>query len=557
MVALMTGRTPEQTGVLDDWSRGAPAEGPTLAAAMERQGYLALGLPADALLHTGTRIGRGFGRYEPRSPSFPDSARVDTALAWLAGPGRRFVWLGLGFGEPAQIWLRDGAPGWTDSAYTRRAAQLDGALARLDRGLSRLGGEVALMVVGTHGAPLASEEAYGESVADFEVPFVIRAPGISGRRDAGPASLLDVAPTLAALAGSGGFAGGSLLARGAAPRAELQVPTLGDSGRECRVRLRRWLLRPAGSRDSTVLALAAELRAACPGSARHAIEQAVTLSLAGSDDPAANLFLQAEKRFPDDHRIPIAYADHLIRHRHNHLVATALSRIPADSPLASDAAWREAVAAMAAFDFAAARQAIERAAALSVPAEFRDARVTAERLLKAKAATELAPTVEARIAYGRALGDFGAMDEAFRQFNQARFADSTRVDADLALAEYLERAGRPQHAIKALERIVERFPHDAKLRRALAEALAAHDENAKAIAQYRALLDLDPSDSRSHYNLACLYARTGQAREGLASLERALQHGYRDWDQIERDPDLAPVRALGEWGAVEKQRPSR
>src|SRR6185295_4896781 len=142
--------------------------------------------------------------------------------------------------------------------------------------------------------------------------------------------------------------------------------------------------------------------------------------------------------------------------------------------------------------------------------------------------------VDARLAYGRALGDFGVLDLAYSELHQARMLDSTRVEADLAIAEYLERDHRLPQAIRTLERGVQKRPDHRGIRLALAEALAANGDDRAAIPHF--VLELDSDDARSHYNLACLYARTGQAKEGLVSLERAIQHGYRDWDQIESDP---------------------
>jgi thiol-disulfide isomerase/thioredoxin len=46
----------------------------------------------------------------------------------------------------------------------------------------------------------------------------------------------------------------------------------------------------------------------------------------------------------------------------------------------------------------------------------------------------------------------------------------------------------------------------------------------------------------SHYYVACGYARLDQAKPALEHLDRAMRHGYLDFDAIERDPDLANVR---------------
>ena len=57
------------------------------------------------------------------------------------------------------------------------------------------------------------------------------------------------------------------------------------------------------------------------------------------------------------------------------------------------------------------------------------------------------------------------------------------------------------------------------------------------------LARLRPKDALVHYNLACSYSLTEQIEEAGASLEMALQLGYRDFKWIVSDPDLRNLRA--------------
>ena len=562
-VALLTGRAPSRTGVTDEWSRGAPAAGPVLAGELARAGYRGLALPADPLLHAGTGVGRGFTRFDPASPALAESTRVDTALAWLRAGGRRWVWLGLGFGERPEVWRRDDGFGWPDAAiYARRAARIDAALQRLERGLTALGSEdVVVVVAGTHGAAFAGEDSFGQAPADFEVPLVFRTPRTVKLVPAWePASLLDVAPTVLELAGarSTGFDGRSLVAGRGKAKPAAWAPTIaaGDATADtCRALLRDWVRNPPARRDSLALVRARKLRQRCPQSARHAIEEATATSIGGLDDPAAQLFLDAMVRFPGDHRVAVAYAEHLLRYRRFPLVPTAIGGIPNESPMASPGAWREALAATGQLDFTGARRAIARAAALSVPAEWANAERAVERLERARAAAGVAANdVDARLEYGRALGDFGVLDEAYSQLHQARMLDSTRVEADLAIAHFLERDRRLPQAVRTLERAVKKAPAHRGARLALAEALAAAGESKAAIPHFVIVLEQDPEDGRSHYNLACLYAKTGEPEAALAALERALAAGYGDWERIGTDPDLEPIRGLPGFAQLERRR---
>jgi len=44
------------------------------------------------------------------------------------------------------------------------------------------------------------------------------------------------------------------------------------------------------------------------------------------------------------------------------------------------------------------------------------------------------------------------------------------------------------------------------------------------------------------YNLACIYARNGETKKALAALEKALAGGRIDPEEIEKEPDFAPLR---------------
>jgi tetratricopeptide (TPR) repeat protein len=55
------------------------------------------------------------------------------------------------------------------------------------------------------------------------------------------------------------------------------------------------------------------------------------------------------------------------------------------------------------------------------------------------------------------------------------------------------------------------------------------------------LAELRPDDPTVHYNLACSYALTGKRDEALATLERAIELGYRDVAFLMKDEDLVSL----------------
>jgi predicted esterase/Tfp pilus assembly protein PilF len=63
-------------------------------------------------------------------------------------------------------------------------------------------------------------------------------------------------------------------------------------------------------------------------------------------------------------------------------------------------------------------------------------------------------------------------------------------------------------------------------------------EYEKAIECGLKILELDPSDAGTLYNLGCLYALTGEQDKAYEYLEKAIEHGFRDREHFAADPDL-------------------
>lgn len=56
------------------------------------------------------------------------------------------------------------------------------------------------------------------------------------------------------------------------------------------------------------------------------------------------------------------------------------------------------------------------------------------------------------------------------------------------------------------------------------------------------LSQLRPEDPVVQYNLACSYSLTGNFNQAAATLEKAINVGYRDFKWLGQDPDLADLR---------------
>ena len=67
-------------------------------------------------------------------------------------------------------------------------------------------------------------------------------------------------------------------------------------------------------------------------------------------------------------------------------------------------------------------------------------------------------------------------------------------------------------------------------------------ENAKALEWMDKLIELDPNESGSYYDKACLLSRMGKIEKAIAALRIALEKGYRYFAHIENDYDMDAIR---------------
>ena len=92
------------------------------------------------------------------------------------------------------------------------------------------------------------------------------------------------------------------------------------------------------------------------------------------------------------------------------------------------------------------------------------------------------------------------------------------------------------------EKVVAREPDDVEALMILGNHYTLRGDYAKGLAIDLRLCELRPKDSIVHYNLACSYSLLGYVDEAIASLETAIHLGYRDFDFLQKDPDLDPIR---------------
>ena len=70
-----------------------------------------------------------------------------------------------------------------------------------------------------------------------------------------------------------------------------------------------------------------------------------------------------------------------------------------------------------------------------------------------------------------------------------------------------------------------------------------------AIRDYRRSLNVDPRQSEVHFKLACLYSIQEATENSLYHLSQALEHGYYDFDEIDKHDHLAFLRGTDDFQA--------
>jgi adenylate cyclase len=107
-------------------------------------------------------------------------------------------------------------------------------------------------------------------------------------------------------------------------------------------------------------------------------------------------------------------------------------------------------------------------------------------------------------------------------------------------------------AFEIADRRLQLNSEDARAAYIGATALVHLNETSKALDWGKLAAELDSSDPRTHYNLACLYSSLGQSKIALDHLEQTIRGGrpirFMDWAKM--DPDLSSIRIDPRFGEL-------
>jgi len=180
------------------------------------------------------------------------------------------------------------------------------------------------------------------------------------------------------------------------------------------------------------------------------------------------------------------------------------------------------------------------------------------------------------------------LDEAEKQFNKAIQLDSTFAKAYGNLGNLLSSQGRYPEAEKQFRRAIQLDSTFPSFQSGLGNVFRATGEYLKAEQQFKKVIQLDSTiantynnlgsvynstfryleaeqafkkaiqlDSNfviAYYNLGCTYSLLKQPEQAYNMLEICLLKGYKDYDGMQKDPELAALRERKEqWNALIKK----
>ena len=135
-----------------------------------------------------------------------------------------------------------------------------------------------------------------------------------------------------------------------------------------------------------------------------------------------------------------------------------------------------------------------------------------------------------RSTLARAFKEWGEIDRALQLYRQAVALAPSDPDAWYNLAAALQQAGLSSEAKQVAEQAVKLDPSRPDARNVVGVALIENGDTAGAEAEFRKAIELDPRNARAYNNLGNVLRVTGRAADAEAAYRRALEitPGYAD-----------------------------
>ena len=518
--SLMSGLLPLHHGLRNNGLGAFPAERQTLAKTFAANSYRTGAFVGSFILDHRFGLDRGFERYDDEivrnvtdsSGTFEAERRggevADRALSWLRQNDARpfFAWVHLYDAHAPYA-----PPPPYPQTYDGEVAYVDAQVARLLAAVDR--GNTIIVVVGDHGEALGEHGELTHGLLLYEptlhVPMIIAAPSLAARVIQTPVSTVDLAPTIASLAGvafapvDGRDLSADLINRRepqAAPMyAETQYPaTFGWS-------------------ELSSLRLASTKLIAAPAPELYDLQH----------DPGEAVNVLTNQRR--------AYRD--LSARLDQLRATAVASLPATV----DAETR---AKLASLGYVAPTQAaastkrdpktvaplfraFEEATAMLNAGRARDAAASLEQLVRDDPANHVF-----RETLARALRQSGDVGRAIALYRQSVALAPNDADAWYNLAAALQESGNAREGAIALAEAAKRDPNRPEIHNIRGTALAEAGNLAEAEREFRATIGADPRNARAYNNLGNVLAAMNRHDEAAGAYQKSIELAPRYADPL-------------------------
>jgi arylsulfatase A-like enzyme/cytochrome c-type biogenesis protein CcmH/NrfG len=536
-VSMLTGALPPQHGVRENGVHAFRGSPPSIAGALRQRGYQTAAFVAAYVLDRRFGLADGFDHYDDRIARDPRAVMrleaerpadvvVDRAAAWLHSARRA---------DPVFLWVHFYDPHAPYAgSYDDEVKFADAQLGRLLQELSASGRTPVVIVAGDHGESLGEhgEATHGMLVyeAALRVPLIVAGPGIPIARRDDAVSLIDIAPTLAALGGAPSgtsTAARSLLAQPVDDRdvyAESRYPRVAGWSPVHTIARGRWKL---------ILTRSAELYdLASDPAEKHDVAASraaiVSAMAARIEELRASTVAASRAQLPPD-------AAERLRAL-GYVAAGSGSSAPPSSPNPAEhiAAWTEFEAALASVG-RGERSAVMRLQKLAEA--FPNAPVfqsTYARALSEQGSVQTALTVyrravaqwpddpalfhELAVAARRA----GRAGEALRAEQAALALEPSLPSAHNGVGLLMTDAGRHADAAAAFERATQFDSTNAEYWVNLGNARRAASRMAESADAYRRALDIEPASADAANGLGVLLVQQQRAMDAIPMFERAL-----------------------------------
>jgi hypothetical protein len=130
--------------------------------------------------------------------------------------------------------------------------------------------------------------------------------------------------------------------------------------------------------------------------------------------------------------------------------------------------------------------------------------------------------------------------------------DAPESFAALVTRLYVLSSAWSDELVEVRDKLLALYPERAETLHWAAHVSAVGFDPAAAGALLDAAIAVGPVEPEIYYDRACAHALRGETGPALATLETAIKAGFRNWDWIDKDPDLAKLREKPEFAELMK-----